>query len=312
MANEIHGRRPNVFLVGAPRAGTTAMLEYLRDHPYAYFSNPDEPHYWASDLPGLRKQSAIEKEEQYLALFANCTGKHRVIGEGSTLYLMSEKAIPQILEYAPDAKFAVMIRHPADLAYSFFRQLRRSLDEDVDEFEEAWHLQSQRRSRQSIPQKCTEKRVLQYKNVASLGRQIERAMASIDPQQLHLIFYEDFCNDPQRVYTRLLEFLDLPADDRRDFPRHSDSRSSSAAWLTQLGESRTVQKIAQVSNAKMTGRWMAWARRGRDALLARPNKDSAIRPQFRDKLVDEFREDIRLLASCTGRCLDHWMQRTPR
>ncbi len=46
-------RRPNFFIVGAPKCGTTAWVRYLEDHPDVYFSPSKEPHYFCTDFPTL-------------------------------------------------------------------------------------------------------------------------------------------------------------------------------------------------------------------------------------------------------------------
>ena len=58
--------RPNFFIVGAPKCGTTALSEYLREHPNAFLCQPKEPHYFATDFPTHRY---VTKEEAYLKLF---------------------------------------------------------------------------------------------------------------------------------------------------------------------------------------------------------------------------------------------------
>ena len=62
-------RRPDFFILGAPKCGTTALSEYLRQHPRVFVSRPKEPHYFCADFdyyyaPGQRS------EEHYLRLFA--------------------------------------------------------------------------------------------------------------------------------------------------------------------------------------------------------------------------------------------------
>ena len=81
--------RPNFFIIGAPRCGTTAMSEYLRGgHPGIGFSDPKEPHFFAADLPGIR---VCDTEEQYVnGCFSHLSGKTwDAIGEGSVWYLYS-------------------------------------------------------------------------------------------------------------------------------------------------------------------------------------------------------------------------------
>src|ERR1022692_2524437 len=42
--------QPNFFLVGAPKAGTTSLYHYLRQHPQIYMSPIKEPNYFASEI----------------------------------------------------------------------------------------------------------------------------------------------------------------------------------------------------------------------------------------------------------------------
>src|ERR1700724_3338547 len=41
---------PNFFIVGAPKAGTTALYAYLDQHPQVYMSPLKEPNYFAAEL----------------------------------------------------------------------------------------------------------------------------------------------------------------------------------------------------------------------------------------------------------------------
>jgi hypothetical protein len=42
-------RKPDFFIVGAPKSGTTAMYEYLKAHPEIFMCRK-EPHFFGSDL----------------------------------------------------------------------------------------------------------------------------------------------------------------------------------------------------------------------------------------------------------------------
>ena len=42
--------KPNFFIVGAPKCGTTALYEYLRPHPNIFMPKVKEPHFFATDL----------------------------------------------------------------------------------------------------------------------------------------------------------------------------------------------------------------------------------------------------------------------
>ena len=88
-------RRPDFFILGAPKCGTTALSEYLRRHPRVFVSRPKEPHYFCADFdyyyaPGQRT------EEHYLRLFAEADEGHLAVGEASVWYLYSEDAARNI------------------------------------------------------------------------------------------------------------------------------------------------------------------------------------------------------------------------
>ena len=78
-------RKPDVFIVGAPKCGTTSMYHYLRQHPDVFMPPKKEPHSFASDLDA---PYFVRAEQEYLALFEEGAWAKRV-GEASTWYLYS-------------------------------------------------------------------------------------------------------------------------------------------------------------------------------------------------------------------------------
>jgi hypothetical protein len=65
-------KRPDFFIVGAFKAGTTALYEYLRAHPQIFMSVPKEPMYFGQDLtPRYTRMT----EDEYVALFQDVPGR---------------------------------------------------------------------------------------------------------------------------------------------------------------------------------------------------------------------------------------------
>src|SRR2546421_5730717 len=80
-------RWPNLFLVGAGKAGTTSLWHYLDSHPDISMSRVKEPHFFSrGGLPGL---PVVKSAEAYLDLFAGA-GQARYRGEASPSYLCDE------------------------------------------------------------------------------------------------------------------------------------------------------------------------------------------------------------------------------
>ena len=82
--------RPNFFIIGAPKCGTTALYEYLRTHPRVFMPQIKEPHYFAADFPTYR---TIHTEPEYLRLFSPARPEQTAVGEASVFYLFSQVAV---------------------------------------------------------------------------------------------------------------------------------------------------------------------------------------------------------------------------
>ena len=85
-------RRPDFFIVGAPKCGTTAMIDYLKQHPEVFVPDRKELDYFGSDL--VFKGHRLT-EAEYLSFFSRATTEKRA-GEGSVWYLHSTTAALEI------------------------------------------------------------------------------------------------------------------------------------------------------------------------------------------------------------------------
>jgi hypothetical protein len=135
--------KPNFFIIGAPKSGTTSLANYLSAHPEVHFSDPKEPKYFHSDFHPEHRYAL--DEGGYLGCFdpgemSRCSA----VGEGTVWYLYSEVAVSRILEFNPEARLIAMLRNPVDLAYSLHSQLLYGGHENLESFEEAWRAQEDR------------------------------------------------------------------------------------------------------------------------------------------------------------------------
>ncbi|MDY7020400.1 MAG: sulfotransferase, partial [Cyanobacteriota bacterium] len=87
-------RMPNFLMLGTPKAGTTAIYNYLKQHPQIYMPPFKEPHFFSFE--GEQKPHwGIQTLEDYQALFQEATSE-QIIGEASTWYLYSQTAAERI------------------------------------------------------------------------------------------------------------------------------------------------------------------------------------------------------------------------
>ncbi len=208
--------KPNFFIVGAPRCGTTALSEYLGAHPDIFISTPKEPHYFAKDLG--EKCRFSQTLEDYLSLFRDVNESYIALGEASVFYLYSSVALQEIKNFNPDAKLIAMIRNPVDLVYSLHAQWLYIKAEDQLNFENAWRLQASRRQGQNIPTDCSRcPEVLQYAEIAKLGSQIKKLLKVFPRSQVLVIRLDELASSPQKTYEKVLEFLNVTSDNRNSF-----------------------------------------------------------------------------------------------
>lgn len=301
-------RKPTFFVIGAPKCGTSALCYYLSQHRSVFFSVPKEPAFWCDEDPLLRRQTRVTTIDAYLQLFSGAGAAHLAVGEGSTAYLSSRSAVANIVQFNSDARFIIMLRNPVEMAPAWHRELLFNLDEDLDDFEEAWNLQESRRHGNDIPRGCRSARFLQYGEMGMYSSQVERCMATAAPGRVMIVLFDDFVAHTQDVYRQALRFLELPDDGRAEFPRVREAQVHRFRLLARL----LLKPPAAVASP------IAWIRRAAErnecslpglmsklVRVKRPRKP--LRPEFAEELRRYFQSDIERLALLIKRDLSHWL-----
>src|SRR5262249_28411890 len=111
---------PKFFIVGAAKSGTTSLYAYLRQHPEIYMPERKEPCYFIAWKGGVQSRQAYE------GLFSKANPQQR-IGEASTPYLYDPEAPQKIKALVPDAQILMILRNPAEAAFSLWRMNRNVL-----------------------------------------------------------------------------------------------------------------------------------------------------------------------------------------
>jgi hypothetical protein len=296
-------KQPNFFIVGAPKCGTTALSEYLRTHERVFMPSPKEPHYFSTDL---EKYRYVLDESAYLALFAEAGDRQTAIGEASVFYLSSSDAIANLRRFRPEAKIVVMLRNPVDMIHALHGQLLYTADEDEADFENAWRLQAARVRGERIPRHCRCPKLLQYRAMGLLGEQLRRLLGIFPQSQVKILLFEDFVADTPAVYAEVLEFLELPPDNRQSFERVNASHEQKNLALGHfLWRPPPLLRQAWLKFKQVTGLKLAPG----DLLRAMNTAHRPRRPisdALRAELNEAFRDDIRLLESLLDRSLAHW------
>lgn len=304
--------QPNLFILGAPRSGTTAVRKYLAGHPDVAFSSIREPNFFNTDLSDrLRK---FQDKDTYLReCFADIDDQPTYVGEKTVWYLYSTVAVENIYDTNPDAKFVVMLRNPVDLVYSLHHKLFEIQQEDVEDFATAWELQKERAAGDKLPPGCPDKQLLQYGEVAKLGQQVKRLFQAVPRDQVQVIIFDDFVTDTQNTYVDLLDFLDISAPDKQTFQRingNKEVRFPRLQYALRQGSKQLYRPVAGISELvkEQLGikRWNIMYTLSQ--LNVRRERRTRLSPKVRQRLRSHFRSDVALLSEIIGRDLSAWLE----
>lgn len=295
-------RWPNLFIIGAPKCGTTAMSHYLAGHPQVFMTERagiKEPCFFCTDLIASHITWRIRDEVGYLGLFENADPHAKYWGEASPTYLYSKRAIRRILEKCRTPRFIVMVRNPIELAHSLHNEHWKSFQEH-EHFETCWRWQQSRLDGEHLPEQFSDGVCLQYGRIAKMGEQLERLFTEVDRAQVHVILYDDLNADTAATYHDTLAWLELPPDRQDRFAKLNPSVTY--RWLALEKGLRHVRTLRQ--SLGLPGGL------GLHALIDRYNKTNVrepLRPDFRRELCGYFREDVALQSRLLGRDLSHWL-----
>ncbi len=287
--------KPNFFILGAPKCGTTAMSSYLQSHPSVFLCPGKETYFFNVDHARHDRLSLEAFEE----VFKPTTDRHIAVGEATAWYLYSEAAVPNILSYT-EPRFIVMLRNPVDMAYALHMEMIKAHAETEWEFSKAWALQQKRSQGISVPKNCEEPKYLLYGPACSLGSQMERLINLTEPKSVLPILLEDLKQQPRREYLRVLTFLNVPDDGRYHFPVINQASKYRFPILRKL--------IREIYYLKIRSRIPISL--GLLNYLDNINRTIAPRPpmplELRAELVCYFSEEITKLESILNRELSRW------
>ena len=197
-------KKPNFFIIGAAKAGTTSLFDILGQHPQVYFPFDKEPGYFNDD------EYYSRGDEWYIRTFFKKAEGQPLRGEATSHYLYyGKKVAPRINNFSQPnpPKFIAIFRDPARLVYSFYWNSVREGKESLP-FKDAL-LTEQDRMNELQPELERRGRMLYaYSRVGSYADQLLRYLAFF-PKERFLFFLTDDLTDFPTLVTRLQIFLDL-------------------------------------------------------------------------------------------------------
>jgi hypothetical protein len=300
-------KRPDLFIVGAPKSGTTSLYDYLDGHPEIYMSPVKEPIYFAPDMQaGFKHRFTYGVDETaYLDLYADARDEKH-LGEASTRYLASHQAPNLIHEFEPSSRIVAILRNPVEMIYALHNERVSHGAEDVVDFESALALDDERRAGRKLPHGSNAMGAV-YRDNARFGEQVQRWVDTFGRDRVLVIIFDDFAAETPGQFRRVLEFLEVdPNYQPAEFAVSNASHKSRGGVVRRLFESRLARWGRRKALPAVVGENNAarMARRVRHSRLnRRPNPRPPMRPELVRELQDEFMGDVAHLGRLTGRDL---------
>ena len=302
-------RWPDFVVIGAGKSGTTALNEYLDQHPGLFMAIKKEPNFFglenvdidSYDIEESRQYhlESVYKKDEYLALYDGAR-EDQITGEISNLYLYSDEAYLNIKKYIPNTKLIALIRQPADRLFSRYLHLLR--DDKLPE--DSWD-------------QLFDKDTIWWKrpDLVHEGfyfKHLSKYYEHFPKENIKVFIYDDFRADPMKVLNEMFEFIGVEKNVEidTDLVVNKSGKRKQNIFNYLLGSNGL---LVETTRAIMPGIHKRMSRnkdvikylnkaRNRNIISLKMNK------ALRKKITNEiYREDIQNLQQLLGRDLSHWL-----
>ena len=272
------------LVIGAMKAGTTTLWNYLAEDEHIFMCQPKEPEFFTLNWD--------RGQEWYAGLFRNRTGS-RLAGEASTSYTRVHRypfAASRAATLAPNLRLIYMLRDPFERLVSTYRHVLLT-------------------GRDSGPLSAVLDRNWDLLVGQSLyAVQLAPWLARFPRRQLLLLDFDELVRSPQDVLNRVADHLGIPRRSISETHHDNDSstRPAMAGWATKaLDRFPAFRPVIQRGPARLRRSIGRLARRGGDVEATFDLSDAALLALHR-----EFAEDLaRIPELRTDRSEFSWHER---
>ncbi len=308
-------KKPDFFVVGAAKSGTTSLYYYLKQHPDIYLPPVKEPVFFASDIVEYAHKCKthirtfnqrkyfnkkylsekhiiyIKKYEYYKKLYQNVDQKF-VAGDMSALYLFSKVAAENIKRFNPNAKIIILIRNPVDRAFSQF--LMRLRDGEIKEKD---FLKEVIIDFKKDDENCK----AFYIEQGFYFNQIKRYLDIFGDKNVKIFLFEELITTPKKVLSEIFYFLSISnflvdyskIMNKSYIPRFSSFNKILKNFKKKIQTFMTIKTPPQLKNIYYK-------------IFMEKNRP-IISYYERKYLLDFFKNDIKKTANLIKKDLSHWL-----
>ena len=299
---------PDFLVIGAPKAGTTALHAALASHPGLYMSAVKEPKYFLTDGPpptkggpgdALTYREHIWRRADYEALF-DPAPPGTLTGESTPLYLYDRAALRRIAETIPDARLIVIVRDPVERAHSNWTHLWSAGLEPVGDFVRACGEEERRIAAGWAS-------FWHYTGLGRYGEQLQYLFTLFPREQVLVLRYRRLVDEPAQTLDEICAFLGVEQGVLAEIPRHNVTSHPEptfghrAVGLAQRAGSAVGTLIPGLTAATLTGPLERYLQR-------HSRERQPLSWDQRQELIPRFEADIKLLEKVLGEDFAAWIK----
>ncbi|ERT05696.1 sulfotransferase domain protein [Lyngbya aestuarii BL J] len=292
--------KPQLYLVGAPKAGTSALADFLDQHPQISMYKLKESNFHCHDLDISNKPKT---EQQYLSMFS-VTPETKLLADGSILSLYSRKAAASIADYVSKPLILIILRNPVDAMYAWYSQMVFVGNEPLRTFQEAINAESERKQGRLIPTYGTVKscpQLLFYRDIMRYAEQIERYLSIFARDQILIFTFDELKADSMSVYSKILNFLELDPFIPK-IQKVNVNKIRRMPWLHHFIKKTFAKPANTILPPKLRSDLIELI----DTINSRETNRSELNQELREVLKSECITDIIKLEKIIDKDLSHW------
>ena len=218
--------------IGAARCGTSWISNCLEEHPDIHIPSVKEIHYFDDDNQ-LKKGL-----NYYLDFFKNNPGK-KCQGEFTPRYMLYRSSLEEIARIFPEIKILISLRNPVDRAYSQYIYFRFNKKKEYERnFEKA----------------LTGYFMEDYLDKSRYANQISTVYKIFNKNNVHITFYSDIQNDPQKAIQDIYSFLGVDNQFKPGMLRSIINKSSNYPVYIPKVWASLVQAVEDSEGRKINGK----------------------------------------------------------
>ncbi|MGO9078581.1 MAG: sulfotransferase family protein [Streptosporangiaceae bacterium] len=300
---------PDFLVIGAPKAGTTALHAALAAHPQLYMSPVKEPKFFLTDGPPPRRgggpgdvqtwREHVWQRDNYEALFS-AAPPGALCGESTPFYLHDLQAQQRIRRLIPDARLIVTVRDPVERAHSNWTHLWSAGLEPIHDLARACAAEPRRVA-------AGWSAFWEYVGLGKYGEQLQHLYTLFPREQVLVLRYRDIVDSPARTLDQICAFLDVKRGIVTELPRENVTAHPDLT-LTHRTVGRVLRAGAAVGR-HLPGRLGTSITDPLERLLQQNGTPrQPVTWEERQQLIPYFEADVRLLESVLDADFSDWLQ----